>query len=150
LAKANNKQIQEAAASIGLKNKSNYCFEAIEEKRLSVSQRNVLIAQLQSAGYRELDVTDRDWTEPIKVKIKAPKVEGTKFTRDQMQRAFDMVRNTDDWKKPVNKSFKFPGERNLSCLDAAIIHLTGSVPTICITGNRVKVTAAGYYKTIRS
>ena len=69
-----------------------------------------------------------------------------KFTREQLCQAFDIVKNPDDWKMSIDIVIDNPGDKNLRCLEEAIIYFTGTGPFInVLDNNKVQVTAPGYY-----
>ena len=76
-----------------------------------------------------------------------------KFTQEQLQKAFDAVKDEEHWKKPIHVEMTdklLPFENGLVSLkdlvDAAIIHFTGGAPTFTSLGNgKYVVEAVGYY-----
>lgn len=72
-----------------------------------------------------------------------------RFSQEQLTMAFNNVQNKEHWKNPIDCVIDNPGEENLACLREAIIHFTGSVPSIeKLKDGKIHVTAAGYYATI--
>ena len=82
-------------------------------------------------------------------------VEGEfKFSRVELQAAFDMVADPNDWKCPVRAFFTTDtqataSERMVAAVRQAVIFYTGSVPTITHWGNfTFKCVADGYYRAV--
>ena len=59
---------------------------------------------------------------------------------------FDLVKPKKHWKDKINAVV--PVDADLDGIDEAIIHFTGSVPTITKTKTGYKVKAAGYWAAI--
>jgi len=65
--------------------------------------------------------------------------------------AFDRVRDTSNWKMPINALIEVKDAEELALIDRAITHFTGSVPTVKRRKDgRYRIRAAGYYMTIGS
>lgn len=72
---------------------------------------------------------------------------GSKWMQSQLAAAFDLVAPKPNWKMPINaKLHRIDCDETL--LSDAVIHFTGSVPTITRRGGWRHVKAAGYYRTI--
>jgi hypothetical protein len=74
------------------------------------------------------------------------------YTQEQLKEAFNEIAPKPNWKNPINRTIFTPGKAKKALLEAACIHFTGSVLTFGPSGtaSRVRVKAAGYYKTIGS
>lgn len=116
---------------------------AVGKKSVSLSMDLRILGEVFGL---EWDGYDEDGNPCWNVPKSAPKA---KFTQDQLGQCFDNVSNKKNWKLPVNKVIVNPGEKNLECLTEAIIHFTGGAPNITkLKGNKVRVTAPGYYVSI--
>jgi len=97
---------------------------------------------------------------PVRPQITFP-YRGVEYTRDQLQAVFNLVANAENWKLPID-TVLVPGAATKASIEAAVIFLTGSIPTIReVTGYVThrdglvampmqlwQVTADGYYKAI--
>lgn len=73
----------------------------------------------------------------------------------RLQKAFEKVSPSDNWKNPINATVLGQTEAELREIGEAVIHFTGSVPVITMLKTKGgvsnhRVTAAGYYRTIGS
>lgn len=77
-----------------------------------------------------------------------PRVE---YTQEQLEAAFDEVKNARHWKNPISRYIKKPDDAKRDLLTSAVIHFTGSVPEFYphpTKSGYVRISAAGYYATI--
>jgi hypothetical protein len=69
-------------------------------------------------------------------------------TQDELSAAFDLVKNSTHWKKPINARVALTDEQ-VDAVHEAVIHFTGSIATITnLPNGKRHVRAAGYYATI--
>lgn len=94
-------------------------------------------------------------TTPSKPKAKASKPVFTKpkagasISARALYDAFDSVKDSKDWKNPINKVLDNPTPKYLNLIDRAVIHFTGDGITVTpLKGGKVRVNAPGYYATI--
>jgi len=70
------------------------------------------------------------------------------YTQKQLQVAFEMVQNENDWKAPIRKKIHVISPNlTIQCniIREAIIHFTSTVPTFTtLEGGGILVTATGY------
>jgi hypothetical protein len=72
---------------------------------------------------------------------------GYPYTHEQLSAAFDMVKNPENWKNPINAIV--PESADITLITEAIRFFTGSVSKVEPMGdNSVKITALGYYLVI--
>lgn len=65
-------------------------------------------------------------------------------THEQLSEAFDLVRDMDDWRKPINKTINVD-DSMLPLIEEAIIYFTGTVPELTTTlDGLILVLAIGY------
>jgi hypothetical protein len=70
-------------------------------------------------------------------------------TQEELEEAFNLVKNNKHWKNPINKTIKDPGREMQGLIVEAVAHYTGSFPEIStLPGGKINVRAAGYYSTI--
>jgi hypothetical protein len=75
----------------------------------------------------------------------AKKVE---VTLEQLEEAFQKVRNPKGWKHPINKTL-VADKKLIGLIEQAVIRFTGSCPIIIKKpGGKVQVRADGYYANI--
>lgn len=67
------------------------------------------------------------------------------YSQKQLSVAFDKVKDQQHWKNPINALID-PGDRDI--VYEAIIHFTGSIPSIVKSGKQLRVRAHGYYATM--
>ena len=71
---------------------------------------------------------------------------GTRYSRDQLKAAFDMVANPENWKLEVRGTIPAPA---WDVVREAVVFFTGSVPSYTVREDgRLDVTALGYYAII--
>lgn len=74
---------------------------------------------------------------------------GREYTHDQLSAALDLVRTPGDWKMPIDAVIPADADRDL--IDSAITYFTGSSAEFTeLPGSRLRVQAAGYYRSIGS
>lgn len=75
---------------------------------------------------------------------------GMGYEQAQLYRGaiFDLVKNPQGWKLPVDAYVPANSVSLANAIRDAVIHFTGSVPTIEAEGNGLRVKAAGYYATV--
>lgn len=67
-----------------------------------------------------------------------------KYTQKQLENAFDIVADSSDWKAPIQAEIP-RCQHDLNLLTEAVIHFTGTIPTIKPVGsNRYLIEAVGY------
>ena len=69
------------------------------------------------------------------------------YTQEELEAAFRVVANPEHWKKAIRAIVP---ATQAEVTRRAVIHFTGSVPTLtpCPNGTQVEVVAAGYYAAI--
>lgn len=73
------------------------------------------------------------------------------YTRVQLHEAFQRVKPSDDWKNPIDTTFRpAPSEAERSAIDAAVAFYTGSHVQWRWASGGVRARAVGYYLTIGS
>jgi hypothetical protein len=70
------------------------------------------------------------------------------YTREQLEAAFALVRNPENWKLPLDATV--PADYDTSLIDAAVGFFTGSPCEFITMTDGVRVTAAGYYACVGS
>ena len=78
--------------------------------------------------------------------------EKTEEGRNILHKAFDRVKNPENWKYPISKIIPPTDEEDLDIITQSIIYFTGSVPTIYHLASQegIHISAKGYYLTIGS
>lgn len=72
-----------------------------------------------------------------------------RYTQEQLHEAFDLVKDRDNWKMPVDTVIPYGSDTDV--ITSAVIHFTGSVPSfITLNDGSLRVYAAGYYACIGS
>ena len=76
-------------------------------------------------------------------------IAGKPVTRGQLAEKFDLIKNEDHWKNPINKTIDKPSDNDLEMLHEAVHFFTGS----CLTtyprdDGRLHCEADGYFLTI--
>jgi len=72
------------------------------------------------------------------------------YTRAQLKAAFDIVKNRENWKYPIDTDI--PSDSDFDMIEAAVIFFTGSVPFTADSDQdgMTRIMAAGYYTSIGS
>lgn len=70
------------------------------------------------------------------------------YTQQQLSDAFDLVKNRENWKLPINALV--PSDADKRLIEAACIYFAGSPCEFIKQGKRLRVVAAGYYACIGS
>lgn len=63
-------------------------------------------------------------------------------TEHQLADAFDLVKDSDDWRNPIRKHV--PDTADINCIQKAVIHFTGTVATVSRRGDYFLIEATGY------
>jgi hypothetical protein len=67
---------------------------------------------------------------------------------EAMSKAFDLVKDGEHWKNPIDKTLELTDEQRRITEDA-IIFYAGCVPTITkVAGGKYRVRAVGYYNAV--
>lgn len=74
--------------------------------------------------------------------------DGFDYTRAELSAYFDMVKNDEHWKNPIDKIVRIKDFRTKVGIREAVVFYTGSTPSFTPTAGHFRVTAAGYYMTI--
>lgn len=72
------------------------------------------------------------------------------YTQAQLEAAFNLVRNKENWKYEVDHHFPPGVEIDTDLISAAVAYFTGSGAIFEVTEQGTRVTADGYYATIGS
>jgi len=71
------------------------------------------------------------------------------FSEEELQAAFTLVQNSENWKRPINAVVE--PTANLEAIRIAVTYFTGSVANMTpAKGGKVRVRARGYYAVIGS
>jgi hypothetical protein len=73
--------------------------------------------------------------------------DGTEYTRDILQKYFEMVEDKENWKNPIKACLVAIDEKTRTMISIAIAFFTGSESKWSNTDNIWLVTAPGYYLT---
>ena len=68
-----------------------------------------------------------------------------KYTREQLEKAFDSVRDSEHWKNPIKKVLKLKGLDVALIKEAVIFFTSTSASFTSLPKNKVLVEADGYY-----
>ena len=68
------------------------------------------------------------------------------YTDEELGAAFDRVKNSKNWKNPINRLISNDEDREL--ITKAIIHYTGSCPEFIEQNGKTRVISIGYYNAI--
>lgn len=68
------------------------------------------------------------------------------YTDEDLGAAFDSVKNSKNWKNPINRLISNDADREL--IARAIIYFTGSRPEFIEQNGKTRVIASGYYNAI--
>lgn len=75
-------------------------------------------------------------------------MQDTRFTREQMKEAFDMVADRNHWKNPIKRIVKIE-PRMIPIIEDAVMYFTGSEAEITkLHSGFYRVEAVGYYSAI--
>jgi hypothetical protein len=66
----------------------------------------------------------------------------TKYSQEQLDQAFELVKPDTHWKAPVDALIE---AGQVDIVTIAIVHFTGCVPNMEPEGNKVRVTSVGYW-----
>ncbi len=75
-------------------------------------------------------------------------VNGRAVTRRELSKAFDLVKDSDHWKNPINCVIKDPGQETLNLIEQSVAFFAGCETQITKSGKFVAISAAGYFNTL--
>jgi hypothetical protein len=83
------------------------------------------------------------------MRVTKPSVKSMEFTREQMLEWFNKVHDPENWKNPIDTVIDKPSSEDMVCISDAIGYFAGGGTQIIeLPGNKIRVTAPGYYMLI--